>query len=176
MSQHIPVAFAFLFFAAACASPASEQTSEPTPTEIVALCETQPCRQTSTGPVPFVIDDHISIMAGEQLLLQATVAADRLTDFRVLDGTVGSGPFLTLEFEESSEDIVLRIGSTVDATIKFHILMRMRGEAEWYETSSCSLPPSGNNIELWVDPIEEFQLFDFRMIDPNSEEAGLCVY
>jgi len=156
----------------ACAA----QTGTPPSAEILAFCEANPCRQTENGPVPFILDDRISIVEGERLSLAATEVDGRLVDFREFGVGDGPVPILILEFEKNLDEIALHIDSTFDRYLKFHIQMRFEGRSDWFETTSCALMPYASNVELWSDPIEELRLFDFHVVEEGSEEANICQY
>lgn len=166
-------------------------------TVVIETGDHEPYTETYDTPLPLVFDDQILIMPGDIVVVEGDIVDGKLTGMRLVmlkptigDQLIGSDRLpdvlnpersIVFEFRQEGSQRVLTGRNGFPEILKFHAHMRFQNDDNWYNTSTCSLKatPLGLEyvvVELWQDPIVELALTDFHVIDPDSEEAGLCIY
>jgi hypothetical protein len=159
--------------------------------ELASLCQTILCRSPRTvelttddgqmfqttfdQSLPVVHNDWVSVFPGETLYVEAEINGSQLEALRAVETNLNPEKTIELKMwqEPGKPDIFLTVTNPFPLTVKYHAVMMFPTGEELYKTSSCPvLGNGGSAYEHWPHAIFQLLLFDFRLLDEASGEAG----
>lgn len=175
----------------ACQSPPHPpDNTNPERSNLEQFCETHDCRRdvtlrlnTDEGRIeevlplfwPAVMDDHISLLPGDALFVEAELAGATVVGFKAVDTIRHPENTLTIRFGQMEDgmNMVLNVHNPFRQRLKYRIdLVDFAGEA--HPTSSCPVMAGGDAFEMWPHPIPEMILTDFHLLAASVDMA--CMY
>ncbi len=175
----------------------SEPTSEARPKnpEVEALCKRIFCRQATPirlrlkdGKVfetllpqamPIVSGGLVTILAGETVLIEATLKNGALVDLVAVPKVIH--PERTLVFKLTQEaglaeglGMVLKVMSPFPGALKYRLGMMLPSSDRVLKTSSCPVTKGRPVYESWPHPVFQLVATDFHILDAKAAEAGRC--
>lgn len=155
------------------------------------FCKTNPCRKnrhvklnTPNGQIdqvlplywPVAFYDRISILPGDELLIEADVLdGNRIGNFKLVTENKNPNKTIRIAFTQmdSNHGMMLSVKNPFSSTIKYHLNM-VDFSSQPHQTSSCPVRARRSVYESWPHPIPELILSDMRFIDDSEE--GRCIY
>lgn len=181
-----------LLVVSAAAPVCAETFDEDSRADWIEFCETALCRKPGfnivtledgtryldeiDSPRPYAYHDIVRIMPGDRITVEFSFDDHRLIDIRAVDIVLNPERVLIFSFKQEGGIMWLDIENRSPMLIKYHAHMRVHDRNYWLETSSCPVKPDIPVTEIWPHPILEVRLHDFRVVDSDSEDAGLCIY
>lgn len=132
-------------------------------------------------PTPIVQPGQLFIFPGQTLYLEADLDGDKLTNFKLVPSVVHPEKTLTLKFTQESGGaagnmMMFNISNPFDRPMKYRAgLMHLDpADSRLFKTSACPVVAKGNAFETWSEPLFQLVMADFHLVDPKSQEAGMC--
>ncbi len=108
----------------------------------------------------------LAIVAGQTLLIEADVAGDKLTHFRVVAAMAHPDRTLRISLEQSGDGgMLLKLDNPFSRTLKFDMGMMPLEQPRLLKTSSCPILPGTTSFESWPRPLFQVVLANARLID-----------
>jgi hypothetical protein len=171
--------------------PSSE--SHPKKPEVEALCKKVLCRQPAPirlrlkdgkafetlfpQAMPIISGGLVTIMAGETVLIEATLKGGVLVDLVAVPKLIH--PERTLVFKLTQEagladglGMVLKVISPFSGSLKYRLGMMLPSSDRLLKTSSCPVDTGKPVYESWPHPVFQLVATDFRILDATSPGAG----
>ena len=117
------------------------------------------------APNPATLKDKINIVLGDKAVVQFHVEGDVLNQPKVVTKPDSKTPTVTFDFSKQDNILILATKNPFPKTLKFRVMMRMKGRTNYVETNILPIMAGLSSYESWGDPIEDLILFDFKLSD-----------
>jgi hypothetical protein len=124
---------------------------------------------------PAIEDDRISLLPGEELLVEAELNGDKLVALKQVQQADHPEKTIELKFEQSEDglDMRLLVRNPFKAPLKYHADMFDFSHTP-HQTTSCPVHAGIFGVESWPQPIPEIVLSDLHLWGEKDELE--CVY
>jgi hypothetical protein len=124
---------------------------------------------------PAIVDrGTITIVAGQQLYIEADIAGDRLVNLVAVDQMRQPSKTVTARFSQAKDGMMLlELRNPFDRPLKFNIGMMPLDKEELYKTSSCPVMAGKMLFESWPYPIFQLVLANPRLLVADASQE--CV-
>jgi hypothetical protein len=124
---------------------------------------------------PAIEDDRISLLPGEELLVEAEVNDNRLVALKQVQKIDHPEKTIELKFEQSDDglDMRLLVRNPFKTPLKYHADM-LDFSHRPHQTTSCPVHGGIFGIESWPQAIPEIVLWDLHLLGEKDELE--CVY
>lgn len=118
---------------------------------------------------PVVQGDTISLLPGEQVLIEADMTNGIVTNFRQVDSILYPEKTLMFTFSQMEEEVtmILHVANPFDEILKYRIDM-IDFEGHPHYTSSCPVMSGVSAIEIWHHAIPELKISNFRVLEEDA--------
>jgi hypothetical protein len=137
------------------------------------------CADSQVSPTPQTSSQHtsISVFPNQNVFVEATVDDNKFVSLKRVDSV--SDPSTTMTFRFYSTDggksMTLNVKNPFDRFVKYHIdMVDLKGHP--HHTSSCPVLSRLEVFEFWPHPIPELRITNFRFLEPDADEANVCIY
>lgn len=154
------------------------------PRTLEELCETVTCRKdvtvslqeedgspfSKTYPLmpPAVQSGLISVLAGETVLIEATVTAERPTEFVQVASITHPERTLSFNLKQHIKDgkafMMLTSKNPFSREMRFHVGMMILSHDSIVKTSSCPVAAGTESFEIWPDPLFQIVIEDIHFL------------
>jgi len=120
---------------------------------------------------PAIVDrGTITILAGQQLYIEADLAGDQLVNMMAVDQVRHPAKTVTARFSQAKDGMMLlELNNPFDRRLKFDIAMMPLDKDRLYKTSSCPVMAGKMSFESWPYPIFQLVLSKPRLL---ADAAG----
>ena len=147
-------------------------------TVTLVLDEEREMRQ-ELPPFPYVYQDVVYVVPGDDFRVTGEVQGDRLVNLRVVKEGESPPHALRVRFSQEVESgtslrMVLALDSTLPRALRYRASVLAAESKGFQPTASCPVPPGKSAYESWPQPLRTLVLENLRLVDVAEGSPPVC--
>ena len=124
-------------------------------------------------PFPYVYQEVVYVVPGDDFRITGEVKGDRLVGLRVVREGEQVPLSLRIRFEQevespSTQRMVLALDSSLPRALAYRVSMLQAETAGFQPTRSCPVPAGKSSYESWPQALRTLVLEDLRFVEPGA--------